>query len=285
MKRQNVGYLLNSARRWADPRRFACPNCGGRAGATVQRKKLVTSLVRCSACRMLYRTPTDPPAHNYRFYQQDYSHGFTTDCPNDDELSRLLASRFAGLEKDYSSIVQLLHALGVAAGAKIFDFGCSWGYGSWQLREAGFDVLSYEISEPRARYAREKLGLRLMDDPGTVGEPYDVFFSCHVLEHVPSPGATIALAKRIVAPGGLFVALTPNGSLERLRDAPDAYRDHWGLLHPNMLDEEFYSHAFAGHAQLVATGPYDLEWVRHWDRAATLVSDLTGGELLVAAVM
>ena len=60
--------------------------------------------------------------------------------------SQLLSTRFAGEEKNYAGYIAVLHALGVAEGARMLDFGCSWGYGSWQLAQAGFAVEAFEIS-------------------------------------------------------------------------------------------------------------------------------------------
>jgi 2-polyprenyl-3-methyl-5-hydroxy-6-metoxy-1,4-benzoquinol methylase len=283
--RQKLQYLWQSVRNLPDASRHLCPNCGGEPLETVQRKLLLTALVRCGTCRLLYRTPTDPPAHNYDFYQSDYTCGFTTDCPDDARLSRLLETRFEGEEKHFGPQIAMLRALGMKPGMTILDFGSSWGYGAWQMADAGFDVRGYEISRPRARYAREKLRLRVTDELSEVAGPFDCFFSCHVMEHVPSPTDTIELARKLVRPGGWFVAYTPNGSRHRLEVDPDSYRAHWGYLHPNVLDEEFYLRHLSDRPKIMASPPYDLGAIGSWDRRGDKVMDLSGWELFVAAVM
>ncbi|MFO0944585.1 MAG: class I SAM-dependent methyltransferase [Planctomycetota bacterium] len=251
----------------------------------VKRKMLVTALVRCSKCQLLHRVPTDDPSHNFSFYQEQYQSGMTTDLPDPSTLQALLDSKFRNTNKDISARIEVLKSLGVAPGTRVLDFGASWGYGTWQLGNAGFHVVGYEVSKPRARFGRENLSIRLEDDLGKLDGPFDLFFSSHVMEHVPSLSETIALVKRIVKPGGLFVAFTPNGSLERMRHDPGRYHRQWGDVHPNMLDELFYETSFPGRPKLFASDPYDHKAIKGWDRKKDLVLSLTGEELLCAIVM
>src|ERR1700733_2767930 len=152
-------YFLSSAAQWVCLSEFRCTNCGSDQYVTVDRKLLVTSLRRCVSCHLMYRVPTDDLATNFRFYQRAYKQGFTTELPSKDVLEALLAIKFAGTEKCYEHYITILRQLGLYKGARLFDYGCSWGYGSWQLAKAGYEVLAYEVSRPRARYAEEKLGV------------------------------------------------------------------------------------------------------------------------------
>ena len=195
---------------------------------------LLTALARCDFCKLLYRIPTDPPAFGQRFYQDAYSQGFTTDCPSPETLKELVARAFAGTPKDFTEKVEILDSLGVPKGCMILDFGASWGYGSWQLQEAGYHVVGFEVSKARARYAREMLRQEVVDDPELLKGPFDVFFSSHVLEHLPSPRDAFGLASRLVRPNGLLVAFTPNGSLQRLREKA-THHQVWGMAHPLCL--------------------------------------------------
>src|ERR1043165_2018618 len=120
----------------------ACPACSSLDTQFIARKYLVTSLYRCERCELMFRVPKNEPGRAERFYQQEYKQGFTSDCPVPEELSRLVACSFAGKPKDYSGYIRFLAAAGVTPGSTIYDFGCSWGYGSWQLQKAGYDVLS-----------------------------------------------------------------------------------------------------------------------------------------------
>ena len=132
------------------------------------------------------------------FYQTRYSQGFTTDTPSPAQLDALKASGFKGTEKDYTQNLAVLRAIGCRPGARLFDYGCSWGYGSWQLVQAGYDVTAFEISVPRADYARIHLGINVQTRPEDVQGPFDAFFSSHVPEHVTSVADTLCLARRVL---------------------------------------------------------------------------------------
>ena len=51
-----------------------------------------------------------------------------------------------------------------ASNLELLDFGCSWGYGSFQLKKQGYKVYSYEISKPRSNYAKTKLNIKIIDN-------------------------------------------------------------------------------------------------------------------------
>jgi 2-polyprenyl-3-methyl-5-hydroxy-6-metoxy-1,4-benzoquinol methylase len=236
-------YLVRCLAKQVDLTHFLCPNCGHTESGVVDRKYLVTQLRRCGRCSLLFRTPTDDPTTNQQFYEGEYAQGFTTELPSESALTSLIATNFAGTEKDYAYYIVVLRQLGLAKGARIFDFGCSWGYGSYQLMRAGYDVVSFEIDRVRGRFAQDKLEVRLVNDLNTllsnashVGQ-YDCFFAAHVLEHVPCPAAVFGYARKLLAPNGLFVSFTPNGSAAFRKKEPAAWSKLWGEVHPNFIDD------------------------------------------------
>jgi 2-polyprenyl-3-methyl-5-hydroxy-6-metoxy-1,4-benzoquinol methylase len=246
----------------------------------------VTALVECAHCKLLYRTPTDSTTYNQDFYQAEYTEGFTTECPDDEALESLKENGFAEETSGYSSYVEVLKHLGLAAGSRVFDFGCSWGYGSYRLSSAGYEVEAFEISEPRCAYAVEKLGINATCDMAMVGRDYDLFFSAHVLEHVPDLRSTLEFARTITKPGGLFVAFTPNGSQSYRKSNWPLFHKAWGLVHPNFLQDAFYKHVFKDNPYLIASElPYPLERIASWNCLEQIVCDTSGWELMVAAVL
>ena len=168
----------------------------------------------------------------------------------------------------------MLRAAGYGAGARIYEFGCSWGYGSWQLQQAGFEVTAYEISKPRSRFAVEKLGVKTLDPSSVKPQSFDVVYSSHVIEHVPSPAKMLAQGLDMLRPGGLFVALTPNGSLNYRRANAKSWQSSWGQVHPQLICEEWVRRAAADRPYYISGLPVDLSALSRWT-----AEQLTDGNL------
>jgi SAM-dependent methyltransferase len=273
---QKLRYLIWAALQFGDN---SCPVCQSKANRIVRRKYLFTALLECRQCGLRYRIPKMSSSDSDRFYQSHYSQGFTTELPDDQELKQLTENRFVGTEKDYQVYVAVLRACGLAPGSSILDFGCSWGYGSWQLKQAGYTVYSYEVSRPRAEYARQKLDCQILSRPEGVPQRVDCLFSAHVIEHLANPGHIFEVAQAVLKPSGKIVAFMPNGD-------PDAsgnpnYHRLWGLVHPNLLTSKALSRianraAFQGFCQ---SSPYDIVALEMGETNAPL----TGMELLFVA--
>lgn len=281
--RQKLKYFTTCLKKQLLGQGFKCPSCGSSKSKEVSRKFVVTTLRRCEDCQLLFRAPTTSEQEMKDFYQEDYTEGFTTDCPDDASLDQLLKSGFKNHEKDYRTFIRIVEAAGGRQDSKLFDFGCSWGYGSWQFKQAGFDVESFEISNPRANYARSKLDLRVHTELPATSENFDFFFSSHVIEHVPSVKRTIEFGLSNLKPGGQFIAVSPNGSLS-CRDKIPHWEQHWGLAHPQCLDENFYQKIFANHRYYISSSPFDFEEIAAWQAGKTddkIIKQDCGHELLV----
>lgn len=281
--KQRVKYFFGSLIKVLAGHVIQCPSCGSENSSVMQRKYLVTALRRCEGCGLMFRTPTTTKEENASFYAAEYEQGFTTSLPSQHELQVMVDSGFAGAEKEYRRFISLLENMGAKVGDKVFDFGCSWGYGAWQLMQHGFDVEAYEVPGPRAEYARSKLGVKVPPDLGGVTkESFDVFFSSHVLEHVPCVHEVIQYGMERLKPGGLFVAFSPNGSMAYRRQSPDGWKRSWGLVHPNLLDEQFYQRTFSDASVYLASNPYDADEVSDWAaNGGRLTGRLDGDELMV----
>lgn len=262
-----------------------CPNCGGSESDFLERKYLVTELRKCRSCKLLFRYPLDFTSENFQFYQQAYRQGFTSDCPNDETLQQLLSTGFVNSGRDYSPCSDVLRSIRVKPGARVIEFGASWGYGVWQLARAGYEVTGYEISRPRATYARERLGVNVVDSINEIKGGSDVFFSSHTLEHVPSIQEVIMAARKLLKKGGLFVAFTPNGSEEFRRYCPADFHRLWNRVHPNFLTDEFYKQVFQNCPLFLGSSPYNLTRLSEWDQRGRVTLPLGGIELLCVTVL
>ncbi|RME92013.1 MAG: methyltransferase domain-containing protein [Verrucomicrobia bacterium] len=98
-------------------------------------------------------------------------------------------------------------------GGRVLDVGCGVGQVVRRLREAGFDALGVEVSEPSVeRAVAAGLPCRLYDGRQL---PFpDAHFAAvgafNVLEHVEEPEAFIPEMVRVTEPGGRVVISSPN---------------------------------------------------------------------------
>ena len=279
---QKLQYGLGGLLRRGSQKR-SCPSCGSQRSWRVDRKGF-HDLLCCDGCKLLYRWPYETPEEMTHFYQHSYQQaGLTTDLPDAATLDSLIASGFQGSAKDFSHVVQLLNVLMVPSGAKILDFGANWGYGVWQLQQAGFSAIGYELSHPRASYSKN-LKVEVFTDWSEIENraPFDVVFSSHVLEHTPDPALALRKKLEVVSPGGWLIAFFPNGSEAFQAADPAAFHRLWGRVHPVMLNENFIRKVLPGSA--LAIGAYcseDLEGLKYWNREAAWIGTLNTSEMLV----
>jgi len=255
---------------------------------TVDRKQLVTTLAECSQCFLLFRRPQEPPDFAERFYQSEYQSSLATELPDQAALSQFLEDGFLGSEKDFSEKIAILKCLGVSLGARVLDFGASWGYGVWQLRQAGYAAEGYELSKPRAAYGRERLGVSIHDSLKALqGRNFDVIFTNHVLEHIPQVANVISQIAGLLTDEGAMVAFFPNGSLPCRQANWKRFHNNWGRLHPIYLNDRFLEKTFHRRPMLLFSKRYDqsvaLNLVDSWDRDSTKIEDLRENELCCIA--
>ncbi len=279
---RSSSYLFSSLIKLVTRCGRACPSCGALKSRVMDRKWGVTTLRRCQSCQLLFRSPTTTEAENERIYNMIYREGFTTDIPNDATIARLIATGFRGHEKSYDPYIEVLRALGLGRGLRLMDYGCSWGYGSHQLAAAGFVVEAFEISKERAEFAAARLGVRMTRPEVVASNSYDVFFSAHVIEHVPSVQQMVEVGLRVLKPGGMFVAFTPNGSLARKAVNPARWHSAWGFVHPQLIDDVYL--AAQCRPCLATSAPHPLDRIKNWDRVSTVVDRMEGEELMFALV-
>jgi len=234
-------------------RRNACPVCGILSNDIVGRKHTICFLRRCTNCSLLYRTPIDKIGFGAKYYQDDYHESMTTELPDKAQLEKYKSNRFINMGKNIDPIIDILEMAELENNSLVLDFGCSWGYSAWQFKTRGYHCKGYEISLPRAKYARDVLGIELVSHVEDLKGEIDLFFSSHVLEHVPNPLDTLSLAIDVVRPGGLVLFITPNGSFNYRTKAPNNWYSLWGRKHPFALDELFYQKHLVDHDYFITS--------------------------------
>ena len=258
-----------------------CPYCGSEAHTQVDRKYLVSRLLRCDACRLQYRVPVDTEQANVAFYNESYRQGFTTAVLSPEDLARHCQANFADTDRNFDRYCAILDIF-VARGAKLFDFGCSWGYGAYQYKTFGYDVQAFEVARDRAAIART-LGIDVLPVEDAAPAAFDVVASTHVIEHLPNPKVLADAAGRLLKPAGTLFIACPNGGAAYRARAPVAWHKSWGEVHPLMITAEFLQTLLADYACCVFTDLTRPDDLRRWDRASNAVMDLAGEELFCIA--
>jgi 2-polyprenyl-3-methyl-5-hydroxy-6-metoxy-1,4-benzoquinol methylase len=265
-----------------------CPYCGPSAQVRlVQRKKMIVEILQCQTCHLWFRWPADTPGEHDSYYQED----FATDAPQimlpgDAELDLLKQKNFCGSPLDINNKIRVLRAL--RPGGRVLDFGCSWGYGTFQFRQHGFDAVGFEVSRPRADFGRKKLELNIMDSFDDLAKlpdgSFDIIFSNHVVEHLPDIGPTFALLTRLLKENGFIFHILPNfmGKLAR--------SGHWvkwiGEDHPVAPAMPFFEYAIprAGLTKpIFGSDPFDEQMAQALYANPTENLSSEGIELLVYA--
>jgi hypothetical protein len=279
-------YLVESALNFFSER--SCPSCGYSGVKSIDQKYIVTRLFKCSNCNLLFRHPKDNALKNFKFYQKDYGQNdnITTSRPSAEELEKMKSDNFGNKDVGfYLKVFASLLKTTDFSKIKMIDYGCSWGYMTYQFKNSGINCQGYEISKPRAAFGNENLGLSILTNEEDIPGLNDIFFSSHVIEHVPSPHNMITLGKKLLKNGGYFIAESPNGS-QAFRDKyPDEFHKLWGQVHPNFLTDEFYANAFKPYPYLIASSPFNgkLNEIERWDGRSQVILDTSGSELLVIA--
>ena len=229
---------------------------------------------------MRFRVPADDLSEAASFYETDYKQGFTTHCPSPADLRDLLQCEFTHTEKDYTRYIEVVTAAGLNPGDRLLDFGCSWGYGSWQLAQARFSVLSHEVSRIRSTYAAQHLGCEVVEACDRI-EPVKCFFSAHVIEHIPDPSVWLTWAVRILEKDGVMICFVPNGNpaLEGVYGSK-RYHQLWGKVHPLLWTPAALKAIATRHGfrPYVFSSPYSVDRIQRREE-----DDTMGEELLLLA--
>ena len=206
----DLSYLISVVRHYATDRN--CPHCFSRNTKIVGRKYIFLQLRKCADCGLMFRFPKDSAAQNKRFYTGLYQEaGLTTNLPSHESLEIMMKTQFKGTNKDFAPRIALLKKY-KESGA-LLDFGASWGYGSWQIQEHGFEVTAFEVDVNRAAYGEKHLELRYFTEWQKLldsGLTFDVIFTSHVLEHLPEIHSIFRQFYSLLNPNGILQIYVPN---------------------------------------------------------------------------
>lgn len=214
----------------------------------------IWSLKRCDnkQCGLLWLDPSPISEDMHIAYENYYTHG-TNPAVKKSIFSKLLAGYQAfqyqylvdqttALQRGLGKVLSFLSffkehmdypfvyferlqkgkllELGVGSGDTLKLFS-SWG---WQVEGLDFDpkAVKYASSQGLKVYQGDIFSQQFASDS------FDAIFSSHVLEHVPDPVALMQESLRVLKPGGIFVAVTPNASSK----LHQFFKSNWRGLEP-----------------------------------------------------
>jgi SAM-dependent methyltransferase len=223
----------------------ACPLCGAAGALRYEglRDRLFEapgtwSIRECggAACGLLWLDPVPIPEDLPKAYLSYFTHEERPPRPRKGLGRIVLAARegwFAsrhggppvGIGKRALGLLAWLHPgwraelghramhLPARKGGRLLEVGCGTGDLLAGARDLGWSVAGVDFDPAAVAVARRR-GLDVAEGD-LAGQRYadgsfDAVTMFHVIEHVPDPGALLAECRRVLAPGGRLVVVTPN---------------------------------------------------------------------------
>jgi ubiquinone/menaquinone biosynthesis C-methylase UbiE len=141
---------------------------------------------------------------------------------------RMIMEHYKSSPEDY--VIYLLHVAAYrfaeqfTRGKRVLDLGCGSGYGSAQTAQTAAHVTAVDVAEDVIAYARNQfasnnLEFRAIDPAASLpfgDASFDVVLSFQVLEHVSDTAHYLSQVRRVLAPQGQMVLVTPDRSTRLL---------------------------------------------------------------------
>jgi 2-polyprenyl-3-methyl-5-hydroxy-6-metoxy-1,4-benzoquinol methylase len=198
------------------PRR--CPTCGA-SDTRHELDKDHMQLVRCTACDLVYVSPTFDEAHYAEVYASQQYQDIVRDLGIKSHEYRV--GRF-GAER-----VGLMANHVTAARPRYLDVGCSTGFVVEAARDRGWEAVGIDLNPSAVEFGRGRgLDLRTaaLEEAGFEPGSFDAVSLFDVLEHLIDPVRTLRAAVRLLQPGGIVFLYVPNyDSASRLLMGKDAH--------------------------------------------------------------
>lgn len=241
----------------------ACPLCGD-ARSEVLYAKLRDRLFgvpgkwsykRCFSCGLIFLDPRPTPETIGRAYLVYPTHE-TVALPNDlprrlrawvrrgylarafgyaegTNVPQRIAGRLMHLhpgQREYAN--GSIMYLPASCRGRVLDVGSGAGEVLRELSQLGWEGEGVDPDPDAAQIALRDHGLNvrtgMLEDQGYPDDHFDAVVTSHVVEHVHDPISLFEECRRVLRPGGLFVAATPNAeSMGHTRFGPD-----WRVLEP-----------------------------------------------------
>lgn len=176
-----------------------CPLCGSKIF-----KPVFESIKKCMDCGLSLVNPLGP-------FQGENE---TPEYFLNDYLPLHLANRGQSLAERRAHIADISRRFLLPTQPRHLDVGCALGFMLQEAKSAGWNTVGVETSSFAAHYAAEHVGCPVytgtLQKVGFPSESFDVVTLMDVIEHVPAPFELMSEIYRILSPGGVVFAVTPN---------------------------------------------------------------------------
>jgi SAM-dependent methyltransferase len=190
----------------------------GRAGLIPSTDRYGTALgdlVRCAACGHMQTHPPPSPARLRAGYAEAASEDYVGEEAGQRETARRALARIEEL----------------ASPGRLLDVGCWTGFLLDEARRRGWEPLGLEPSRFARTYARERLGLPVLDsqleDAELPAGQLRAVVMADVIEHLLDPGQALARVRGWLEPEGVLCLMAPDAG-SRLARAMG--RRWWSVL-------------------------------------------------------
>lgn len=184
-------------------RNIHCPVCG----STYFRRKwdidgaLFSS---CPDCGLIVQNPQPVRESLAARYDEEY---FKYEIENQESFFKLMMLGLKDAEF-FESVVPTLPDR-----RNILDVGCATGRLLHFFKQSDWETAGAELCRESVEYGNRNYDVNIeaapMENAGFSDGEFSVVHASHVIEHVDDPAAFVLEVKRILAPGGVFVCVTP----------------------------------------------------------------------------
>lgn len=158
---------------------------------------------------------------------------------------RMILEHYKSSPEDY--VIYLLHiatydfAERYTHGKRVLDYGCGSGYGAARIARSAAHVTAVDVAQDAVDYASsqyqaDNLEFKRIDPSAALpfaDASFDTVLSFQVYEHVEDTERYLSEIRRVLAPGGHLVLVTPNRSTRLL-----PFQKPWNRWHLKEYDAQ-----------------------------------------------
>jgi 2-polyprenyl-3-methyl-5-hydroxy-6-metoxy-1,4-benzoquinol methylase len=180
-------------------------------------KAQINRIVKCKHCDLIYANPQTDNVSDVENSHLLAEEGNGNGKSNPDsipekynpETHQYLKKQYLQL-KDYAKILDFTD---IKKKGKFVEVGSYAGIFLNEAKKRGWEVIGIEPLEIPALYSEKEFGIKAIreyfEEADIEPDSVDVVVSCHVIEHVPDPGAFVRKASELLKTGGNLILETP----------------------------------------------------------------------------